>query len=216
MEKMVIIVRKTVPKSSKHNRSRWSFHFFGIWSSCTSKWSQNQWWKAWWWWSWWWRWRKQNLVVFKSKSIVGGGVVGGRGLGGNVNSEDEWLCSTWSMISDHHCDDFDGRKNNVVVNDIDDAGQWTPRMNGAALDLIMIMKNEDGHNDHYQDDCKHDYDEHSLTRGRGPVVGEGGAMPRTPHTPPHILPDINNIIFIISGTDIKAYLFFKINISLLW
>ena len=113
------------------------------------------------------------------------------------------------MISDHHCDDFDGRKNNVVVNDIDDAGQWTPRMNGAALDLIMIMKNEDGHNDHYQDDCKHDYDEHSLTRGRGPVVGEGGAMPRTPHTPPHILPDINNIIFIISGTDIKAYFFLE-------
>ena len=90
------------------------------------------------WWWWWWRWWKQNLVVFKSKSIVGGGVrIGG---GGNVNSKDEWLCSTWSMNSDHHCDDFDDRKNNVVVNDIDDAAQWIPRMNGAALDLIMIIK----------------------------------------------------------------------------
>ena len=44
------------------------------------------------------------------------------------------------MISDHHCDDFDDRKNNVVVNDIDDADQWIPRMNGAALDLIRIIK----------------------------------------------------------------------------
>ena len=75
----------------------------------------------------------------------------------------------------------------------------------------MIMKNEDGHNDHYQDDCKHDYDdydydEHSLTRGRGPRVLAGA--PRTPHTPPHMLPDINKIIFVISVTDIKAYYFF--------
>ena len=76
-----------------------------------------------------------------------------------------------------------------------------------------------GHNDHFRmivmvsDRDDYDYDEHSLTRGRGPRVLAGA--PRTPHTPPHILPDINNIIFIISGTDIKAYLFFKINISLL-